>query len=81
MAFVRECRAGRHHYEDDSGIGGRAKCTACGAVQIDLTDSGSSVITDPTRVFAPRKTTLFSLLAHATPEAETSFGKSRHRRS
>jgi hypothetical protein len=81
MAIVRDCAVGRHRYSDDDPEHGRAKCKICGSVQIDLTGPEPVIVRDPTRVFAARRATLFSLRREAAVEEPTpSFGRSRHRK-
>jgi hypothetical protein len=44
----RHCRAGRHHYEDPTPIGGgilRQACSACGSVTLDLREATEPVAT------------------------------------
>ena len=76
MTGIRSC--GHHNYVT---VGNRSKCSRCGAVQVDLTESRADLAPDPSKVFGARRATLFSLkLEKSEPTSETGFGKARHSR-
>ncbi|HEX5721797.1 MAG TPA: hypothetical protein VFZ06_03510 [Acidimicrobiia bacterium] len=75
MTILRTCV--REH--DYVTTGNRSKCSRCGAVQVDLTESRAQGVADATKVFGARRPTLFSLKPEEA-ESEAAFGRARHRR-
>lgn len=75
---IRSCGGGHHNYLT---AGSRSKCSRCGSVQVDLTANETRDKVDPTKVFASRRPTLFTLkLAREEAVSEVTFGKARHRK-
>ena len=75
MTIIRTC-ASAHDYVT---TGNRSKCSRCGAVQVDLTESRAQGVADPTKVFGARRPTLFSLRPEEAG-SDSGFGRARHRR-